>query len=124
MPATIAAALLPRPLASGISLCTESSTGGNETPSRRAANVIARQIRFAALRGKASFSLAPVVVTTHDSVASGTIVARRVRYNFNARRRRPNPGPGFKVQAGPRTAAMAPSLADSPPRQRVVVLTS
>src|SRR5689334_7832111 len=61
-------------------------------------------MRFAALRGNASFSVAPVVVTVHGSTAPGTTVARTVRYNLSARPKQSKPGPRFEVEAGTRTS--------------------
>src|SRR6185369_8984622 len=61
-------------------------------------------MRFAELRGKASFSLAPVVVALHGSQASGLASARTVRYSFNARPKQSKPGPRFEVEAGTRTS--------------------
>src|ERR1043165_7268357 len=63
-------------------------------------------MRFAELRGKASFSFAPVVVTRHGSAVSATAVARTVRYNFNARPKQSKPGPRLEVEAGTRSSVM------------------
>src|SRR5689334_14134733 len=72
-------------------------------------------MRFAALRGRASFSIAPVVVTRHGSAASGTTVARTVRYNFSARPKQSKPGPRFEVEAGTRTSII--TQPSTPPRK-------
>src|SRR5687768_6137506 len=61
-------------------------------------------MRLTALRGRASFSFDPVVVTLHCSAASGATVARTVKYNFNARPKQSKPGPRFDVDAGTRTS--------------------
>src|SRR5215216_2314866 len=63
-------------------------------------------MRLTALRGRASFSFAPVVVTVHCSAAPETTAARTVRYNFNARPKQSKPGPRFEVDAGTRTSNM------------------
>jgi hypothetical protein len=52
MPATAAAALLPSPRVTGISLRTRKKTGGGFTPSRAAARWNARQIMFSRERGR------------------------------------------------------------------------
>src|SRR5215217_8491140 len=61
-------------------------------------------MRFAALRGSASFSFAPVLKTLQGSAASGTAVVRTVKYSFNARPKQSKPGPRLDVDAGTRTS--------------------
>ena len=104
-PATVAAALLPSPPATGISFCTARRTRGRaesfalggmaHRPENQILIGIAGKLRGAAHSAASRQVRAP---------GSTSTVARTLRYISRARPRQSNPAPRFAVEAGTRTS--------------------